>query len=75
MEECISCSNVMTSLGLFANSIHLTFKKKSLSGFLRKNSLMTRGRHFGGFDSREKREQNIEINIYLWKIPELEEED
>ena len=75
MEECRSYSNVVTSLGLFANSVHLAFGKQSLSGFVRKNALMTRGGHFGGFGSREKRETDIEIDIYLWNICESEEED
>ena len=34
---------------------------------------MTRGGHFGGFVSKEKRETDIEIDIYLWKICESEE--
>ena len=33
------------------------------------------GWHFGGFGSKEKRESEVEINIYLWKINESEEED
>ena len=46
MRECKSCPNVATSLGLFVNLAHLAFEKQYLSGFLRKNVLMTRGLHF-----------------------------
>ena len=43
MEECRSCSNVTMSLGLFANPVHLAFRKQSLLRFLRKRALMTWG--------------------------------
>ena len=55
-EECRSCPNIATSLGLFINPAQFGIRKRFLSGFITKKALIYGDSHFGGFGSRETKE-------------------